>query len=87
MNHKNPDQAQYIEKVAHTLCSYGLRTPALVALEAGQPLTFVGSQLLWVAQPALSLFMPSHRVSRLAQLLEEPSAVQALVDCLESERG
>jgi hypothetical protein len=87
MNLDNPNQAQYIEEVADALCRRGLRIPALVALEVGHPLTFIGSQFLWVAQPALSCLIPTNRVQMLAQLLEEPSAVQALVKRLTAERG
>jgi hypothetical protein len=58
----------------------------LIFLEAGHPLTFLGGQLLWVAQPALSLFMPANVVAEAAQLLEEPESVKALAAKLEAEK-
>ena len=73
----------FIEQVAAFVEARGLRLPTLLALEAGRPLTFLGGQLLWIAQPALSLFMPGQWIQQAAQLLEEPEAVAALVARLE----
>lgn len=86
-NQETLEQAQLIEQVVNTVNRFGLRLPTLVALEAGHPFTFLSSQLLWIAQPALSLLMPSQRIHQFARLLEEPSAVQALIAQLESEQG
>jgi hypothetical protein len=86
-NQETLEQAQLIKKVVNTVNRYGLRLPTLVALEAGHPITFLSSQFLWIAQPALSLFMPSNNVTQLAKLLEEPSTVQALIEQLDSNQG
>jgi hypothetical protein len=86
-NQETLEQAQLIKKVVNTVNRYGLRLPTLVALEAGHPITFLSSQFLWIAQPALSLFMPANNVQQLANLLEEPSAVQALIEALDRYQG
>ncbi len=86
-NQETLEQAQLIKKVVKTVNRFGLRLPTLVALEAGHPITFLSSQFLWIAQPALSLIMPSQNISQFARLLEEPAAVQALIEQLESEQG
>ena len=78
---------ELLDRLSETLCRYGLRMPALVALEAGRPLAFLGGQLLWVAQPALSLFFPDQALRQVAQVLEEPTAVEALVARLETGEG
>lgn len=78
------DEKQLIEQLAATLRRKGWGIPALVVLEAGRPLTFLGGQLLWLAQPALSLFMPGDEVRRMAELLENPQAVTALLARLET---
>jgi hypothetical protein len=54
-------------------------------LEAGQPLTFVGSQLLWLAQPALALLWPRSQVHRFARLMEDPAAVNSLMERLAAD--
>ena len=82
-----PEQEVFIEQVAASLRRRGLQAPALLALEAGQPLTFIGGQLLWVAQPALSLFTSTTWMRQLALLLEEPTAVQKLMTKLEAEKA
>jgi hypothetical protein len=79
------ERDSFISQVAETLCRRGLRLPALIALDVGQPLAFVGGQLLWMAQPALSPFLSTHTVHRMARLLEEPAAVEALIACLEAK--
>jgi len=90
MNQGLPDQTviereRFIEQVAAAFCRRGLRLPALVALEAGGPLAFLGGQLLWLAQPALSLIFPGDVIRQSARLLEDPAAVTALVKRLEAE--
>jgi hypothetical protein len=76
----------FLEQIATFIQARGLCWPALLALEAGRPLTLLGGQLLWVAQPALSLFMPGRWIQQTAQLLEDPAAVAALIARLETPR-
>ena len=47
-------------------------------LDAAEPLGPLGAQLLWVAQPTLSLFMPRGEITALAHSLEEPGGVARL---------
>lgn len=75
---------ELLDRLSESLCRAGLRLPALVALEVGRPLAFLGGQLLWVAQPAISLFFSGEVVQRVARMLEEPTAVEALVARLET---
>ena len=75
----------YIGRLAAWICRRGLQTPVMVGLEAGRPIAFLGGQLLWVAKPVLSLFYSGNEVSRLAELLEEPAAVEALIATLEAQ--
>jgi hypothetical protein len=56
--------------------------PALTLLESGPLIPFLGSQLLWVTQPALSLFMPSQKIRQAAELLETPEALSSLTEQL-----
>ncbi len=71
-----------LAQIANDICRRGFRVPALVVLESGPLLPFLGSQLLWVAQPALSLFIPSHKVRQAAEILETPEALSILSDYL-----
>jgi hypothetical protein len=44
-------------------------------LEAAEPLGALGAQCLWIAQPALGLFVPRDDITSLARLLDEPGGV------------
>lgn len=75
------------QRLARQIRQRGLEAPALVALEAGRPLAFLAGQLLWVAQPALSLVWPRDEVGRVARLFETPAGWEMLIRCLEKENG
>ena len=84
MSHHGRNSDEFIGQIADAVCSHGMRLPALIGLEAGRPFTLVGGQLVWILQPVLSLITSRELVGRLAELLEEPSAVEALMDQLEA---
>jgi hypothetical protein len=77
------EQENFLNDVAEMIQRRGWRLPALVALEAGRPLALVGGQLLWLAQPALSLIIPASTIGQFARLLEEPAALDRLMARLE----
>ena len=81
-NHVSPDQEIAIEQAANEICRRGFRVPVLAVLESGPLFPFLGSQLLWIAQPALSLFMPSHKIRQAAELLEAPEVMSILTKTL-----
>ena len=84
MNQELPDSNTFITQTAVSICRLGLRVPVLTALDTGPLFTFLGSQFLWVAQPALSLFLPSHKIRQTADLLNSPEAVADLTRQLEA---
>jgi hypothetical protein len=55
---------------AHSLHKTGLSDMVGAMLEAVGPVSLLGAQVLWVAQPTLSVFMPADEVGGLAHLLE-----------------
>lgn len=81
----SPNRELLLDQIATTLKRRGLHSAALAVLEAGQPLAFVGSQVLWLAQPVLGLLWPDVAVSQLAKLMEDPAAVQALMQRLDAD--
>jgi len=78
----SPNRDPLLDQIASSLKQRGLHAAALTLLEAGQPLTFFGSQLLWLAQPALALLWPTVQVRRFAQIMEDPAAVNSLMERL-----
>lgn len=80
-----PQEERVLRRVAATVRQRGLRGPAVFTLQAGRPLTFLAGQLLWIAQPALSLLWPARQISTLAQLLEQPGATERLLSYLNED--
>jgi hypothetical protein len=52
---------------------------AQVVLEASQPLSVVGAQLLYLGQPFLNIVFPDTHTRALANMLEEPEKTQAFI--------
>lgn len=77
----------FLHAVAESICKRGLGSLALVTLEAGRPLAFLGGQLLWLTQPALCLLWSRNQISRLARLLEEGEAVDSLIEHLQTNQS
>jgi hypothetical protein len=84
-NHVTPEQTVAIKQAANEICRRGFRVPALVILESGPLIPFLGSQLLWVAQPALSLFIPSHKIRQAVEMLETSEAMSTLTEILRNQ--
>ncbi len=84
MSHHGLGDDQFVGQIADALCSHGLRLPALIGLEAGRPLSLIGGQFLWILQPVLGLLVSRELVGQVALLLEEPAAVDQLIDQLEA---
>jgi hypothetical protein len=84
MTGRTLENEAFVNQLVDAICRRGWRIPALIGLELGQPLAFVGGQLLWLAQPMLGLVVPGDRVSQLAHLLEEPASLRTLVNLLET---
>lgn len=54
---------------------YGLAQLLAGLLEVGEPLSMVGAQALYVAQPVLALMTPSEQIQDWARLLETPGGL------------
>ena len=76
-----PEQ-ELIERVADFLVRRGLTAPAVMLLEVGRPLNFVGSQLLVFLSPFISLIFNSEELKRFTRLLAKRRAVDALVEAI-----
>lgn len=64
----------------------GLAGVVETVLDVAEPLGPLGAQLLWVAQPTLSLFMPRGEITALAQCLDEPGGVAQLREQLANQK-
>jgi hypothetical protein len=60
------------------LRAWGMEGLAAALLEAAEPLSPLGAQALYVAQPALGIFLPADDIGQWARLLEDPASVARL---------
>ena len=74
--------AEYRQKLQRRIAGWSARLRTLgldglagVVLDVAEPFGPLGAQLLWVAQPAVSLLMPSDEVDGLARLLDDPAGM------------
>ena len=82
-----PDQEKFLRTIVALLDRYRLRIPALIFLDVASPLALPGAQVLWVAQPILSLFLPRTALEQLGNALEQPGALSELARRLERDHN
>lgn len=74
---------QLIDRFARRIAGLGMAAPAILFLEMHKPLAYVGAQLLWAAQPFLSLGFDEADLRDFATIIED-RGVEELIDRLES---
>lgn len=77
---------QIVDRAANRIAGLGLTAPAILFLEMNKPLAYLGAQLLFAAQPFLSLAFNQADLRDLAEIIEDPAGVEQLVARLESIR-
>lgn len=81
MNIEN--QSDLIEGTVRQIQKWGLAGIASAILDSCRPITFIGGQLLWMVQPIFGIFTDYNKIGGIAQLLEQPDAVELLRSRLE----
>ncbi len=71
---------QVIEKLARAITARRLETPAALFLELNRPIGFLFSQAAFFARPFLSVFIPVRDVEAAADVLDDPRALDQLLD-------
>jgi len=74
---------EVLTKIAQKVVDLRLTPVAIVMLESGKPLSFVGSQLMVFFQPIVTSLFPFHQYDEVAALLEERSNVESLIQKIE----
>lgn len=80
---------QVIEKLARAIVARRLQAPAALFIELNRPLGFLFSQAAFFARPFLGFFLPVADVESAAEALDDPKALDQLLDRIEelSEQG
>jgi hypothetical protein len=74
---------QHIWRVwADSLHRWGVGETVATFLEASGPLTVLGAQVVYIAQPALTGLLPASHLQALAEVLEDSTQTQAFADYL-----
>jgi len=74
---------EVLTKIARKVVDLRLTPMAIVMLESGKPLSFVGSQLMVFFQPIVTALFPFHQYDEVAALLEDRSNVETLIQTIE----
>ena len=74
---------EVLTKIAQKVVDLRLTPVAIVMLESGKPLTFVGSQLMVFLQPIVTSLFPFRQYDEVAALLEDRSNVESLIRKIE----
>ena len=72
-----------IERLAREIVRRRLTTPALLALEMGRPLNYIGSQAMVFMQPIVSVLFDTEGYEAFARFMEQRKSVDYLCDRIE----
>lgn len=73
----NPTEAQKnaIDKLCRGIIRRGLVTPAIIGVEMGRPLNYIGSQTMHFFTPLIAAFLPTESWGAMAEFLEHRGSV------------
>ena len=77
------EQQATIERVVNFIVRFGMTVPAILALETLRPLSFVGSQFMYLLSPAVTIFLTQHDWDSMARLLEHRGGIEYVLQTLE----
>jgi len=77
-----PDD-ELIAKLAARVIDLGLSVPAILFLEMGKPLSYIGSQAMVFFAPVATALFPGDGYNRLARLFEKRDNVERLMQAIE----
>ncbi|MPM54909.1 hypothetical protein SDC9_101692 [bioreactor metagenome] len=80
----DPERRDFIVNyMAEKIDKYGMGTPAMVFLEAGRPLSFIGGSIMWGAAPFLNIFVNDKYTREIALFLEDRKNIEILIQKIE----
>ena len=81
-------QKKALDSLCQGIIRRGLTTPAIIGVEMGRPLNFVGSQTMHFFTPLISAFVKAEQWTAVAEFLEHRGSVDWIrnrIEELESE--
>ncbi|HUP27163.1 MAG TPA: hypothetical protein VM409_01920 [Chloroflexia bacterium] len=91
ITHVEQSDQESLNRIARAISGAGLSGPALLMLNVGKPVAWLGGQVLWIMQPLLGTFGIGRTdkffsLPGLATLLERDGGIGELVASLEAAR-
>ena len=77
------EQLALLEKLALWIKHRNLTAPAIIFLETGKPLNFLGSQLLIAFSPFVQAFFKGDQYQKIALILEKDENIERLLQLIE----
>ncbi len=74
---------ELIDRLARFVTRRGMVAPALLVLESGRPLNFVGSQLLAFLAPFVTLIFKGPDYDRFVAILEKRRSIDLIIEAIE----
>jgi hypothetical protein len=71
----NETQKKALDKLCRGIIRRGLTTPAIIGVEMGRPLNYIGSQTMHFFTPLISAFVPTESWNAVADFLEHRGSV------------
>ena len=79
----DPREREVAARLAQFVARRQLLTPALMLLESGRPLNFIGSQVLAFLAPFATLVFSRDEYEVLVRLLERRQGIEVLIEALD----
>jgi hypothetical protein len=73
---------ELVERLANFVVRRQMSGPALMVLESGRPLNFIGSQVLVFMAPFMTFIFSPPEYERFARLLEKRRSIDLLIDAI-----
>jgi len=80
----SPEQAAAVDRLARMIVRFGLTVPAVLTLESLRPLSYVGSQFMYILSPSITGLFTLPEWDAIAGLLEDRRGLDYLLDAIES---
>ncbi len=77
------EQLALLEKLALWIKRRNLTAPAIIFLETGKPLNFLGSQLMIAFSPFIQALFKGDQYQKIALILEKDENVELLIQLIE----
>ena len=80
-------QEQAIERFVQAVIRWGMTLPAILFLESVKPLNYVGSQVMVVLGPIISIVYPVTDYEKLAEFFENRESIEYVIRKIEKKEA